>query len=305
MRAERDPALGNGRLDEVHGGRADEAGDEEIGRPVVQGLRAVDLLQQAAAQDAHAVAERHGLALVVGDVDRRHAEVALDARDLGPHLDAELRVEVRQGLVHEERDRLADDRAAHRDPLALAAGEMPWPLLQDIREAEDLGRAVYSAPDLRLVDPTHLQPEGHVLEDVHVRIEGVVLEDHRHVAGPRRQPVDDLAGDADLAVGDVLEPGDHAQRARLAAARRPDEDDELAVGHVQVELVHGPGAVRVDLRQPIELDRPHCRADYKVAYATRRRVDSARTWQQWRRRGGAVWDGSGTSQSDADSSRRS
>jgi len=38
-----------------------------------------------------------------------------------------------------------------------------------------------------------------------------------------------LAVDADLARGDLLEPGDHAQGRGLAAAGWPDEDHELAV----------------------------------------------------------------------------
>jgi hypothetical protein len=55
------------------------------------------------------------------------------------------------------------------------------------------------------------QPERHVLVDRHVRIERVVLENHRHVAVFRRHVVDHLAVDRDLAVADVLEPGDHPQ----------------------------------------------------------------------------------------------
>ena len=90
MRAERRdegpvPLLERG-LDEVHRRRADEAGDEEVGGRVVERLRLVDLLQMAATQHANPVAERHGLALIMGDVDRRDAEVALDPRDLRAHL---------------------------------------------------------------------------------------------------------------------------------------------------------------------------------------------------------------------------
>ncbi len=48
----------------------------------------------------------------------------LEPRHLGTHLHAQLRVEVRQRLVHQERGRVAHDRAAHRDPLALATGEV-------------------------------------------------------------------------------------------------------------------------------------------------------------------------------------
>ncbi len=39
------------------------------------------------------------------------------------------------------------------------------------------------------------------------------------------------------AVGDVLEPGDQAQQGRLAAARRADEDDELARLDVEVDAL--------------------------------------------------------------------
>src|SRR6187401_2773925 len=115
------------RLDQVHRGRADEAGDEEVGRRVVQPLRDVHLLQLAAAHDRDAVAHRHRLDLVVRDVDRRRLELVLQARDVGAHLDAQLGIEVRERLVHQERLRLADDRPAHRDALTLPAGELLRP----------------------------------------------------------------------------------------------------------------------------------------------------------------------------------
>jgi hypothetical protein len=57
----------------------------------------------------------------VGDVDGRDLQRLLDARDLGAHLHAQLRIQIREWLVHEERLRLPDDGAAHRHPLALAA----------------------------------------------------------------------------------------------------------------------------------------------------------------------------------------
>ena len=49
--------------------------------------------------------------------------------------------------------------------------------------------------------------------------------------------------DADLAAGDVLEPGDHAQQGRLPAAGRADQDDELAILDVDRHAVD-------DLRRP-------------------------------------------------------
>ena len=47
------------------------------------------------------------------------------------------------------------------------------------------------------------------------------------------------AADRDLAAGDLLEPGDHAQRRALAAARRADQDDELLVDDVEVDAADG------------------------------------------------------------------
>jgi len=56
---------------------------------------------------------------------------------------------------------------------------------------------------------------------------------------------------------DVLQAGDHPQRGGLPAARRADEDHELAVGDVEVHGLHGLEAVAVDLRDLVELDACH------------------------------------------------
>ncbi len=65
-------------------------------------LRRADLLEQAVAHDRDAVAHRHRLDLVVGDVDGRRAEALVQPRDLGAGLHAQLGVEVRERLVHQE-----------------------------------------------------------------------------------------------------------------------------------------------------------------------------------------------------------
>jgi len=42
-----------------------------------------------------------------------------------------------------------------------------------------------------------------------------------------------------LPLGHVLEPGDHPQQRRLAAAGGPDQHHELAVADRQADVVHG------------------------------------------------------------------
>jgi hypothetical protein len=105
--------------DEVHRRGADEAGDEQVLGTVVEPLGHVALLQAPVAHDRDAVAHRHRLGLVVRDVERRRTHPLVQERDVGAHLHAQLRVEIREGLVHQQRVGLADDRAPHRDALAL------------------------------------------------------------------------------------------------------------------------------------------------------------------------------------------
>ena len=68
----------------------------------------------------------------------RGESVALERGDLRPRLDAELRVEVRERLVQQEDLRPADDRAAHRHPLALAARERLRLAVEVLLEVEHL-----------------------------------------------------------------------------------------------------------------------------------------------------------------------
>ena len=102
------------------------------------------------------------------------------------------------------------------------------------------------------------KPEGNVLVHGQVRVQRVVLEHHRNVALFRRQLVDDAVADEDLTVRDVFEPGDHAQRGRLAATRRADEHEKLAVRDLQRQVMHGVKAVLVDLVDLVEDDVSHC-----------------------------------------------
>jgi hypothetical protein len=103
------------------------AADEDVARPRVEVLGRSTCTSRPVPHDGDALAEGHRLGLVVGHVDGRHAEAGVELRERSAHPDAELRVEVRERLVHQERARLAHDRASHRDPLPLAAGQLRGP----------------------------------------------------------------------------------------------------------------------------------------------------------------------------------
>ena len=70
----------------------------------------------------------------------------------------------------------------------------------------------------------------------------------------RRQLGDVYAADVDGPCAHLLESGDHSQERRLAAARRPYEDHELAVANLEADVIDGEKAVAVDLRNPVDLD---------------------------------------------------
>ena len=206
---------------------------------LVQVARGADLLEQAVLEHRDAVAHRQRLGLVVRDVDGGDAEAALQRRDLRAGLDAELGVEVRQRLVHEEHLRLAHDRAAHGDALTLATGERLRLAGQVLLEVEELGGLEHASGALFLADAGDLQGEAHVLGDRHVRVQRVVLEHHRDVAVLRRDVGDIAIADQDVAGVDLFEAGEHAQRGGLSAAGGADENQELAIGDLEVELVDG------------------------------------------------------------------
>ena len=221
---------------------------------VVEVLRRADLLELALAHDGDPVPHGHGLDLVVRHVDRRRPQVGLEAADLGAHLHAELRVQVRERLVHEERLRVAHDRSAHGHALPLAAGERARLAVEKRLEAEDVGSLVDAPGDLGLLLALELEAERNVVVDREVRVERVALEDHRDVAVLGRNVVHDPLADLQDTLGDVLQPGHHAERGRLAAPRGPDEDHELAVLDPEGHIGDGSRPIRVDLAHPVERD---------------------------------------------------
>jgi hypothetical protein len=81
-----------------------------------------------------------------------------------------------------------------------------------------------------------LQGKGQIVADAHVGIEGVALEDHGDIAVAWRQSADLLIVDIDLALGHVVETGEHVQRGALAAPRRPNQRHELPIRNLQVQI---------------------------------------------------------------------
>src|SRR5215217_534921 len=219
---------------------------------VVHLLRRVDLLHLTVLEDDDPVGHSHGLGLIMGDVDGRHADPVVEFGDLRPHLHPELGVEVGEGLVHQEGFRLADDGPTEGNPLPLAARERLRLPVEEALDGEYPCGLVDTPADLRFVQLPQLEREAHVFPHVHVRVEGVVLEDHRNVPLARRKLVDDLIPYENLAAAYVLKAGDHAQGRGLSATGRPDEDHKLPVRNIQVHLVDSDHVLAEDFGYLLE-----------------------------------------------------
>ena len=144
---------------------------------------------------------------------------------------------------------MPDDGAAHRHPLALAAGEVAGLAIEVRLEVEQLRDIAHALGPLLLRHALLLEREPHVLGDVEVRVEGIVLEDHRDVPVARPHRRDVLAADQDSPAVERLEPREHPQPRGLAGSRRPDEHEQLAVLDREVQLVdRRPRRPRIEAR---------------------------------------------------------
>ena len=102
----------------------------------------------------------------------------------------------------------------------------------------------------------HLEAEGDILGDVHVGPEGVVLEDHARVAVFRGRVGDIPLAEEDAAEIGFGETGDEPQEGRLAAAGGAEDEEKLAGGNFDRDVVHG-GEVAEAFRQVRECQRRH------------------------------------------------
>lgn len=200
------------------------------------------LLQHPVAQYRDPIAHRHGLHLIVGDIDGGDPQPPLQFGDLVTGLHPQHGIQVRQWLVHQEDLRASYDRAAHRDSLAFTAGKILGLAPQEFGQAQQLGGFRHPGADLGLGGLGHPEGETHVLRHGHVRIQGVVLEHHGDVAMAGVGRGDVVVADVDMTGVNGFQAYQHPQRRRLAAARRPDQHHELSVGDRQIQCVQG-GAV--------------------------------------------------------------
>ena len=235
-------------------GDADEAGHERLRRVLVDLLGRAQLLDHAVVHDGDPVGHRERLLLVVRHVDERDADLALDPLELDLHLLAQLEVERAERLVEQQQRRPVHERPRQRDALAHAARELRGPVLGPVAERDEIERLGHALADLRLGHLAPPQPERDVLGHVEVLEQRVGLEHRVDVALVGRHGGDVLAVEPDRARRRLLEAGDQPQGRRLAAARRPEQREELPLPDLQRHVLDRLEVAEV-LADAFQLDR--------------------------------------------------
>jgi hypothetical protein len=188
-------------------------------------------------EQRHPVGDRHRLFLVVGDVQRQDAELALNPADFRAHLDPELGVEVGERFVQQQHRGAVDQRAGDRHALLLAARERGGLARSERVEPECPQHLVHAPADFGPGHAARSQAVGRVLEHAEMREQRVGLEHHADVALLRRHARVVAAVEGDRPAGNRLEPRDHPQRGGLAAARGAEHGEKLAPCHVEADPV--------------------------------------------------------------------
>src|SRR5439155_1518162 len=106
--------------------RAEKLSHEARARTLIQLLGTTELLDAAVIHYGDSVAHCQRLLLVVGDVNERDAEPALQLVELDLQLFAQFEVERAERFVQQQDLWFVDDGARQRDALLLPAGQLRW-----------------------------------------------------------------------------------------------------------------------------------------------------------------------------------
>ena len=165
---------------------------------------------------------------------------------------------LRKRLVEQHQRRARGKAAGDRDALLLAAGEFARMPVAIGLEAGHLERVVDPRPALSAAGRRcELQAEGEVALDAHVRPQRVVLEDHADppLLGRHALPScpDHPAVERDRAIVGIVQPGDDAQKRRLAGAARAEQRDDLAGGDIEIERLQHRACRRASCEMPVQV----------------------------------------------------
>ena len=174
----------------------------------------------------------------MGYVQHGYVEAFGQVADLAPHIFSQPRVQVAEGLVHEQQLGIHRQRPRQCHSLLLATAQQRRRPVGVVFQLHQLQGLEDPFPHQGFGDllPSARQRQRDVLKDGHVGPDGVGLEHHADlpVLGRRADAAapgeDRVAVDLDLSGIRHFQAGHTAQQRRLAGAARAQEHEELAFG---------------------------------------------------------------------------
>src|SRR5947208_4374556 len=115
---------------------AHESGAEPARRPRIDALGRTLIFDAALAHHHAVIGKRHGLFLIMGDMNESGADPLLDRLELFLHLPPELEIERPQRFIEEQDRGLDNEGAGERYALALAARKLMRLLAGGFRQAD-------------------------------------------------------------------------------------------------------------------------------------------------------------------------
>ncbi len=171
-----------GRHD-VHAGRTDEISDKGMLGLVEQFRRRAALHHAAVMHDDDGIGKGQRLGLVMGDVDHREIELAMQRLEFRAQLPFQFGIDHRQRLVEQHSGDVGANEAASERNLLLGVRRQPRRLaVEPGREIEQIGDLLDPRVDLGLRHAAVLQGECEVLTHRHGVVDHRKLEHLRDIA---------------------------------------------------------------------------------------------------------------------------
>ena len=165
----------------------------------------------------------------MGDKEEGDAHLLLKLGQFAAHGLAQLSVQGGERLIQEQQAGPPYQSPRQGDPLLLTARELMRAAVTQSAQLHDGEGLLHAPPPFWGGNAVHLEAKGDVLGDAHMRKESIGLEDHAHGPHVRRNADHILAIDQDSPGVRTLKTRQETQQGGLAAARRSEQREELAL----------------------------------------------------------------------------
>ena len=144
------------------------------------------LFNLSVTHDDDLVANRHCLALVMGDIQAGRSNFSLNPAEFVPHVFTKLRIKIGKRFIEKKYLRFGDDGTRQCDPLLLSTGNLVWHSVGILADSHQVEHLPYSFFHLGFWYVLYLQTIGYVFPDIQMRKKSIALEHHANVSLVRR-----------------------------------------------------------------------------------------------------------------------